>query len=226
MNRVISLCGVTVMVFLLVTMFALPTYGRHKVVSENPLDRDGLVLVEIGAFSQNGKSSRCKAYVSPDSSLVRYIVIVPDHYVPDIGKRKAMFLEYTDHLIDSLNAVSAKYREWTKIARENYTGKFMKAIDVMVPLLGYDQGIEGSYTYTFTYPDLKEKEQNFFFNVWHETKDPSLLLCIDNYNDPDIPRQCRIAFKNCDEFDAFIEFLKYSNIQKRMKSSTINELFK
>lgn len=221
-SKVFRRCAVA---FSVMSLLSFPAYGKHKtMIGKSPIDSKGLVLVDIGAFSQQSKSSRCSAYMTPDSSCVKILCIRPAYYTPNTGKKWTMYLEYTPTLIDSLTAVSRKYREWTEIAKANYTGKFTKPIPVLIPFIGHDDQQTVDFLYRFTFPD--EDEKYFMFNVWSDTKVPSLLLYVLNYNDPYIPRESKMVFSNCDEFDAFIEFLRFENIQRRIRTATIDNLFK
>ncbi len=205
-------------------MMLNPSFAKHNRTRKNPLNRENLIKIEIGAFKADDNYLRCNAYVTQDSTFVRYICLKPNIFKPDIGKRRAMFVEYTDTLINNLEKISLKYKEWTSISKSNHTGKFSKYIEIPIPLLGYDEGVESEFTYLFTFPE--EKEKCFYFNVWSDYEDPTIVLAIDDNNDPHIPCKCRLYFKNCEEFDSFVDFLKYENIQKRIRNTTINKLFK
>ena len=184
----------------------------------------GYKWVNIGAFKRRRGSSIAEAYMPKDSSKTTLIRLEPSFYSPDIGERKAMYFNYNDSLIPRLERVLAKYKEWTKIAQENFTGEFGKKIEVVTDFAGYDEDNPGSILYRYWFPKTEDKK--FVFRVMENAKHPLMGIGIDNYDDKFIPRYCTLFFDNIKDFEDFINFLRWENIEKRIKTSTVDQLFK
>lgn len=182
------------------------------------------VYVEIGAFKSAGTTKTAHAYLSPDSSTFYGYVIPAEFTSPFKLDNPVVNIFYTDSLMTQLKRVSAKYREWTNLSKENTIGQFSKYIPIDLPInFAFDLKYSSGKVETYTQEPSKKQ---FKFNLYNPAKNPSIFI-------DTIFESCRVkyhivlAFLNPDEFDAFIDFLSPEKVIARVKKGcTVDDIFK
>lgn len=180
--------------------------------------------VEIGAFMSAGIAKTAHAYLTPDSSTVYGYVIPAQFTSPFKLDNPVVNIYYTDSLMTRLKRVSAKYREWTKLSKENTIGKFAKYIPIDLPInFAYDNKYSsGKVEMQMLEPIRKQ----FKFNLYDPAKDPSIFIdsSFELYN---VKYHIVLAFQNPDEFDAFVDFLSPEKLITRVKKGcSVDDIFK
>lgn len=170
--------------------------------------------VEIGAFMSAGTAKTAHAYLTPDSSTVYGYVLPAQFASPFKLDNPVVNIYYTDSLMTRLKRVSAKYREWTKLSKENTIGKFTKYIPIDLPInFAYDEKYSsGKVEIQMLEPIRKQ----FKFNLYDPAKVPSIFIdtSFELYN---VKYRIVLAFQNPDEFDAFVDFLSPEKLITRVK---------
>ena len=184
-----------------------------------------MIKVDIGAYQGNNQKLRAQAYMNPDSTQLIAIGLEAGYTYPNarkLARYPYIYIEYTDSLISTLSKVGEKYKEWSKIAEEHKNGKFTKTIDIEIPFFGLSIYKEGSKNFKIVDAD----ENKFVMNVYDENKRPSLVIKHLYKEKYDVDQVIGLVFLDCDEFDQFIDFLKKENIMRRIKTESIDQLYK
>lgn len=185
------------------------------------------IKIDLGAIMSTGKGVNTYAIAQPDSSEVLVVAVQASYCFPpttSIGHDPYICFSYEDSLLIELNAISKKYKEWVEIQKNNVTGKFMKDIEIPVPVIGFTNWTFGTDKFRL----VQTKQQYFTFNVFDEKKIPTLTFIIKSptkISGFDEQVVC-VAFGSPEEFDEFIKFLASQNIKSRIKKGSIDSLFK
>lgn len=178
-------------------------------------------LVSNYASNQN-KNISIRLIVSNDSSNIYYVVVKPTRNYPKLMSDRDPFFyfEFSDTLSTTLQKVVEKFREWHKIAIEHQTAELVKDIDIEIPIKYMSMRNYTNKNFKWSDPSKKK----FTFVMRDLNAGPNLCLT-EEIKAVDI-NQITYLILSAEDLENIANLLDYQTIMKRLKTESVDVLFK
>ena len=188
------------------------------------------IRVLVGVVTIESKTKNLYVLTTPDTLAIKAVIVNPtSHFSREYDFHyKDIVIPYTEENLGKLKAISDKYTEWSKAAKENEVGHMEKDIDISIDDLYVHLYETNGNRLTNEYIISIEKKKFTFSVPATKGKEPMLRMELQGKDQKKDSKffAGSLWFDSCKEFEDFVDFIQQENLSDKLANKTIDKIFK